>query len=115
MQVFPCRWSATARSSTLWLMRPSLITRQPRQGGSLRLASASNGAHSLPEVSQRVRDTDAPCIVKTKKLMEGVEGVVSLAQGMLSLLLVLPKSSLPTTRPAGKPYAAAHALHAWVV
>lgn len=34
-----------------------------------------------PPVSQRVRDTDAPCIVATKKLVATTEGTLSLAQG----------------------------------
>ena len=35
------------------------------------------------QVSDRVSATDEPCIVKTKQLMEGIEGVVSLAQGVV--------------------------------
>ena len=34
-----------------------------------------------PAVSQRVRATDAPCIVKTKALVATTEGTLSLAQG----------------------------------
>lgn len=34
-------------------------------------------------LSRRIQQTDAPCIVKTKKLMAGREGVLSLAQGVV--------------------------------
>ena len=38
---------------------------------------------SKVQTSRRVKATDAPCIVKTKQLMAGVEGVISLAQGIV--------------------------------
>lgn len=34
-------------------------------------------------MSERVIATDEPCIVKTKSMMEGVEGILSLAQGVV--------------------------------
>lgn len=37
----------------------------------------------MTQVSQRVLDTDPPCIVKTKRLMAGQQGVLSLAQGIV--------------------------------
>jgi aromatic aminotransferase len=39
--------------------------------------------HWSLQASARVQATDEPVIVKTKQLMEGVEGVVSLAQGVV--------------------------------
>ncbi|KAK9839419.1 hypothetical protein WJX81_001094 [Elliptochloris bilobata] len=38
---------------------------------------------SAPDVSERVLATDAPVIVKTKQLMAGASGVLSLAQGVV--------------------------------
>ena len=35
------------------------------------------------QVSERVIATDEPCIVKTKQMADGVEDVVSLAQGIV--------------------------------
>ncbi len=37
----------------------------------------------LQQTSERVNSTDDPVIVKTKQLMSGTEGVISLAQGSL--------------------------------
>ena len=34
-------------------------------------------------MSERVRATDEPCIAKTNALMDGVEGVISMAQGVV--------------------------------
>jgi hypothetical protein len=46
----------------------------------LRACTAMAFPQELP-LSRRIQQTDAPCIVKTKKLMAGREGVLSLAQG----------------------------------
>jgi hypothetical protein len=40
-----------------------------------------------PATSQRVQQTDAPCIVATKKLVASTEGTLSLAQGACPPLL----------------------------
>ncbi|MEW5307472.1 MAG: hypothetical protein WDW38_008716 [Sanguina aurantia] len=39
--------------------------------------------HKAPQVSRRVLDTDAPCIIKTKKMMMSKPGALSLAQGIV--------------------------------
>eukprot|EP01025_Chloroclados_australasicus_P031147 TRINITY_DN3141_c0_g4_i1.p1 TRINITY_DN3141_c0_g4~~TRINITY_DN3141_c0_g4_i1.p1 ORF type:complete len:447 (+),score=50.46 TRINITY_DN3141_c0_g4_i1:92-1432(+) len=36
-----------------------------------------------PKLSKRVLQTDSPVIVKTKKMMEGIDGILSLAQGVV--------------------------------
>lgn len=43
----------------------------------------SEQATDMLSVSERVLATEEPCIVKTKQMMAGVEGVVSLAQGVV--------------------------------
>ncbi|KAK9815338.1 hypothetical protein WJX72_001946 [[Myrmecia] bisecta] len=62
---------------------PARLQHQARRRGQAVTAS-NNGAKLQPDVSERVKATDAPCIVKTKQLMAGVEGVLSLAQGVVS-------------------------------
>lgn len=59
------------------------------------------------QVSERVLATDEPCIVKTKLMMQGIEGVVSLAQGVVHWLP--PKSALDTAKQA----AATAAVHSY--
>ena len=53
----------------------------------------------LPQLSQRVRATDAPIIVKTKQFIGSRQDVLSLAQGALSSpasdSLQLPVCSVP--------------------
>jgi aromatic aminotransferase len=51
--------------------------------------------------------TDEPCIVKTKQMMEGIDGVVSLAQGVVHWLP--PQRALETAKEA----AATAAVHAY--
>lgn len=46
-------------------------------------AAAAAASAASPDVSQRVRSTDAPCIVATKRLVATTPGTLSLAQGML--------------------------------
>ena len=45
------------------------------------MAWVSNGDYVLLQLSQRVRDTDAPIIVKTKQFIGSRQDVLSLAQG----------------------------------
>ena len=42
---------------------------------------------AIMQVSERVLETDEPVIGKTKALMAGVEGVLSLAQGPHHILM----------------------------
>lgn len=49
-------------------------------------AWTSTGHASRAQVSERVLETDEPVIGKTKALMAGVEGVLSLAQGQQHML-----------------------------
>jgi hypothetical protein len=54
---------------------PTLLSR-------VHVMAAANGTGG-PEVSTRITQTDPPCIVKTKVLVAGTPGTLSLAQGML--------------------------------
>src|SRR5690242_3768956 len=44
---------------------------------------AVNGGAVQPSLSRRVRSTDNPIVVQTKKLMAGTPGCMSLAQGIV--------------------------------
>lgn len=52
-------------------------------GGAAAAAAAAQQVAADPGISRRVRETDAPCIVATKKLVASTEGTLSLAQGAL--------------------------------
>ena len=72
----------------------------------MRLPSSAQVCAKRLQVSERVLATDEPCIVKTKQMMEGVAGVVSLAQGVVHW--APPQSALDAARDAAGS-AAAHA------
>lgn len=67
----------------------SQIHNMAQAAGGDRLVAAATAAAARhqqalqPATSQRVLQTDAPCIVKTKKLVATTEGTLSLAQGKL--------------------------------
>ncbi|GBF95700.1 aspartate aminotransferase [Raphidocelis subcapitata] len=72
---------AIGNASSLGSARP----RSPPVSGGGGGAGAQRGARcrAAATVSRRVLDTDAPVIVKTKAMMAGREGVLSLAQGIV--------------------------------
>lgn len=66
----------------LWPVLRQELQRFPGLAWNLRTRSIQH-LFGTVQVSERVQATDAPCIVKTKQLMQGVEGVLSLAQGIV--------------------------------